>query len=289
MPTIAQFRTTGLTDMVAGTLFFSIGAVLIKLTGQRLPALEVVFARSLVMAVYCYVLARRAGAYLPGHNKLLLFFRGALGFAAYFCIFYSIIHMPLADATVVSLSFPLIVPLWAMLFLGERLEVRTVLSIIFGAAGMLCVVRPGFLFSDLSSYAPLAIAAAVGAALLSSVSVTIIRKLTETDHPLVIVLSAAVAGTIGAPIIGAGDWLLPTAGEAAMLLGMGLCMSVGQHFVTVGYGKSPASKVSVLYYLEVIYAAVFGLLVFNELPDAMTIFGSVLIVGGAALLALRRQ
>jgi drug/metabolite transporter (DMT)-like permease len=278
--------------MLAGTLFFSIGSVCIKLAGARLPTLEILFARSAIMAVYCFVLARRAGAYIPGHRKPLLVVRGVLGFAAYFCLFYAIIHLPLADATVITLAFPVVVPVWAALLLGERLEPATLLCILLGAAGMVLITRPPLLFGGASAYAPLAVAAAVGSALLSSICVTLVRKLTRTEHPLVIVLYAASAGTLGAPLfplLGAGGWLMPTWAEAAALLGMGLCMSMGQHCITVGYSRSSAARTSVLFYMEVVFAAVWGVLLFGEVPAPLAVAGALLIIGGAVLLALRKE
>lgn len=289
MPAITEYKATGLPYMLAGTLAFSLGAVCIKFTGARIPALEVVFARSLFMFLYCLILARRAGAHIPGHRKALLLLRGTLGFGAYFCIFYSIIHMPLADATVISLAFPLIVPVWAAIFLKEPMETRTILCVFIGAIGMICVTRPPLIFGGVSAYAPLAVAAAVGAAILSSICVTMVRRLTATEHPLVIVLYPALIATIGAPLIGAANWPLPTWTEAAYLLGVGLCMSVGQHCITMGYSRSTAARASVMFYMEVVFSALLGFLVFKEIPTATTIIGAVIIVGGAALLGLKRR
>ena len=275
--------------MVMGALSFSAGSALIKLAGTRLPALEIVFARSLFMSIYCWYLARRAGAHIPGHAKLLLFFRGTLGFGAYFCVFYAVIHLPLADALAIVFAFPLIVPMLAAIFLKEPMESVALFAAALGAAGMLCVTRPGFLFGEISGLDPLAVWIAVGAALFSAFSVLCIRKLTATEHPLVIVLYAGMISTVGAPLIDGWNWLLPTGLELVLLLSVGFFMSVGQHLITLAIAKSTAARASILLYMEVVFAAVFGYLLFHEIPDQMTVLGVAIIVAGAILLSMKKS
>lgn len=285
----SRFLVSGPATMLLGALFVSVGSALIKLAGTRLPALEIVFARSFFMVFYCWILARRAGAHIPGHDKRFLVLRGLLGFGAYVCVFYAVINMPLADALVIVYSFPLAVPIMAGLFLGERLERQVVLCSLIGASGMLLVAKPSFLFGTTSDLAPLAVAAAFGAAAFSSSSVVCIRKLTSTEHPLVIVLYAAGLSALGAPLLDGWNWVVPTWGELALLLGIGLFMSAGQHFITVAFGKAAAGRASVLFYFQVVFGAFFGYLLFDEVPDAFTVAGAALIIGGAVALAVFRR
>lgn len=284
-----SFFSSGLFAMIVGTFCFSVGSAFIKLAGARLPAMEVVFARSLFMLFYCYLLTRRAGVRITGNNKPFLFMRGLLGFGAYCCIFYAIIHMPLADALVIAYSFPLIVPLWAALFLGEPLEGRVLFCSLVGAIGLVFVTRPGFLFGASAELAPWALWAALGAATLSSFSVICIRKLTATEHPLVIVMYAGATSVIGAPLLDGWNWLVPTRKEFGILLGVGLFMSVGQQFLTTAFSRSSAARTSVLFYLEVVFAALLGYLCFAEIPDMLTLFGGGLIISSAVMLGLKSR
>ena len=275
--------------MAIGAFSFSLGSVFIKMAGTRLPALEVVFARSSFMGVYCYVLARRAGADIPGHNIRLLSLRGVLAFTAYTGVFYSVIHLPLADALVIVHSFPLIVPVLAAFFLREKLEKLTLACTILGASGLLLVTKPGFLFGDISRLESLAVAAAITAALAAGFSIICIRKLTATEHPLVIVLYAAIISSVGAPLLDGWNWLLPTGYETLLLLGVGLFMSLGQHLITMGISRSTAARASIFFYLEVVFAAFLGYFFFQEIPDKLTILGAAIIIASAALTGIKRH
>lgn len=275
--------------MIAGAFCVSVGAAFIKLAGDRLPALEVVFARSFFMFFYCLILARSAGANLLGHDRRFLLLRGLLGFAAYVCIFYAVIHMPLADALVIVYSFPLIVPFMAAVFLKERLEGRVVFCTLLGAIGMFFVAQPQFLFGSSSSISLLTLCAAIGAALFSSVSVLCIRRLTATEHPLVIVLYAAGLSALGAPLLDCWNWLIPTWQEALILLCMGVFMSLGQHFITVAFSRSSAGRTSVLFYLQILFGALLGYLLFDEIPDMATFIGASFIISGAAFISAKKH
>lgn len=275
--------------MIGGALCVSAGAAFIKMAGSRLPVMEVVFARSFFMLFYCYLGIRRAGVSVSGNDKRFLFLRGILGFGAYATIFYAIIHMPLADAMVIVYSFPLIVPFMAAAFLGERLESRVVLCSLFGAAGMFLIARPETVFGGTSAIPALAVAAAVGAALFSSISVICIRRLTSTEHPLVIVFYAAAISTVGTLVLDGWNWIIPTWKESLILLCVGVSMSIGQHFITVAFSRSAAGRTSVLFYFQVLFGAILGYLLFDETPEMTTFAGSALILGGATLLGFRKK
>lgn len=280
---------TNILIMIVGAFCISAGSASIKMAGERLPVMEVVFARSFFMLFYCAILARKSGARIMGHDKRFLFLRGILGFGAYVCIFYSVIHMQLADALVIVYSFPLIVPFMAAVFLGERLERSVLLCSILGAMGMFFIAKPGMVFSETSSISLLAVSAAIGAALFSSVSVICIRRLTSTEHPLVIVLYAAAISAIGALVMDGWNWVLPTGKELLILLCVGVFMSVGQHFITVAFSRSTAGRTSALFYFQVLFGAVLGYFLFDEMPGMNTFIGAAFILGAATLLGIHKS
>lgn len=272
--------------MIAGAFCISAGSAFIKLAGDRLPVLEVVFARSFFMLFYCYFLARRSGAKIIGNDKLFLFLRGLLGFGAYVSIFYAVIHLQLADALVIVYSFPLIVPFMAAIFLKEALEGRVLACSLLGAIGMFFVAQPGWVFGNVSQVSLLAVCAAIGAALFSSVSVICIRRLTVTEHPLVIVLYAAGISTVGSVLLDGWNWIIPTWNELGILLCVGVLMSLGQHFITVAFSQASAGRTSALFYFQVLFGAILGYLFFDEIPNLNTYIGSAFILGGATLLGV---
>src|SRR5215217_7502782 len=105
----ANERRTGAVravDMVLAAFCFSVMSMLVKLVGARLPSQEVVFVRAAVSLAVAYVLVRRARPGNWGNRKGLLVLRGLMGFAALSCFFYALIHLPLADATVIQYTNP---------------------------------------------------------------------------------------------------------------------------------------------------------------------------------------
>lgn len=288
--TLSRLRISPqLLTMFAGAFCVSAGSAFIKLAGDRLPVMEVVFARSFFMLLYCYFLVRKAGAGIVGNDKPILFIRGILGFGAYAFISYSVIHMPLADALVVIYSFPLIVPFMAAIFLRERLEGRVFFCSLLGAIGMFFIAKPDMVFHGTSTIPLLAVSAAIGASLCSSVSVVCIRKLTATEHPLVIVFYAAAISTLGSVLLDGWNWLVPTWQEVLILLCVGIFTSLGQHFITVAFSKSSAGRTSIMFYFQVLAGAILGYLFFNEIPDWATFVGAAFILGGATLLGFKKS
>ena len=95
--------TTGLRHMAVGAFWFSVMSVLVKLAGQRLPSMEIVFFRGILTLAMSYVIVKRAGIQpVLGTNRRLLLQRGILGAAALACFLFSLTHLPLAEATLIQ-------------------------------------------------------------------------------------------------------------------------------------------------------------------------------------------
>ncbi|MEJ2341698.1 MAG: DMT family transporter [Gemmatimonadales bacterium] len=116
--------SVGLRHMAVAALFFSLMSLLVKTAGQRLPVEEIVLARALITfgLTWAYLARRRISPW--GTRRTVLLLRGALGFGALLCFFYSVVHLPLADATVIQYTNPVFASLIAALVIGERLRVR---------------------------------------------------------------------------------------------------------------------------------------------------------------------
>ena len=122
----------GFRYMAASAFCFSIMSVLVKLAGQRLPTQEIVMLRSTLVALICWAMLRAAGIDVRGNRRRLLLVRGFIGFLALSCFFYAVVHLPLADATVIQYTNPAFTALIAVWFLGERIGAREALAV--GAA-----------------------------------------------------------------------------------------------------------------------------------------------------------
>jgi drug/metabolite transporter (DMT)-like permease len=277
----------GLRFMAGAALCFSLMALFVKLAGRTLPTMEIVFARSLFMAVFTFGLLRREGLAPLGNHRLLLFARGAIGVTALSLFYFAIPRLPLGDVTAIFYMAPIWTAFSAAFILRERTAGLVLAGIGTSLVGVALIARPTFLFGDgLGALDGLAVAAAVGASILSGLVYTIVRKLRATDAPNVIIFYLSWVGVVGAlPFL--GNWVLPTGWAWAWLLGAGLSTQLGQIFLTRGLHLERAGRAVSVGYLQVVFAFVWGALFFGTIPGLQSLAGAVLIVGSVLLIARR--
>ncbi len=265
--------------MVLGTFFFSVMSVFAKFAGQRLPTMELVLARVLVTLVMSWWAIRAAGVQPWGHNKPLLIARGFAGFAALSCYFYGITHLPLADATVIQFCNPMLAALIAVFALGERLTGAHLLATLGSIVGVILVAQPSFLFASAHALDPIAVAVAVLGAVFSALAYVIIRRLGETEHHLVVVLYfPLVTGPASLPILGLEGLVLPRGFEWLFLLGIGIFAQLGQLQITRGFALETAGRASAVTYLQIVLAYIWGMLLFQEFPNTLSMIGATLVI-----------
>jgi len=276
--------------IVAGAFAFSIMTSFVKIAGQRLPSQEVVAARAAVSLVLSWLLVRRQGISPWGTHRRLLFVRGFLGYLALSCVFHSVAVMPLADATVIQYLYPLFTAVLATMLLGERPTLRIAVAGVASIVGIVLVARPSFLFGVLpAAPAPLDVLIAVAGAFLTALAYVGVKRLTEVEHPLVIVFYfplVTLPATLPALLHSA---VMPHGVEWLVLIGVGVATQAGQVWFTRGLQYETATTATALTYMQVVFATIWGALFFGEIPDSRTIFGAILVVSGAFLLGVTRR
>ncbi len=139
-------------SLVLATLCFSLMSLFARLVGSRIPVVEIVFVRSLVTLGLTLLLLRRIRfTKWRGKDPKLLVIRGLTGFGALCAFFYSVTHLPLAEATVIHFTHPIFTAILAWLYLGERATARLWGAIALGLTGMLLITRPAALFAGVAS------------------------------------------------------------------------------------------------------------------------------------------
>ncbi len=276
----------GLRYMAAAGFFFSIMSLLVKLAGRRLPSQEVVLVRSLAMMILSAGALRRAGVGLWGRRRRLLVVRGTLGFAALLCFYYALIHLPLADATVIQYTNPAFTGIFAIWVLGEAMTGGELACMLTSLAGVVLIARPSFLFGAGMSRLPLlAVGIALAGAVFSGAAYVFVRKLGATEPPLVIIFYFALVSVLGSlPLLGRNArW--PTPLEWLVLLGVGVSAQIAQLYMTRGLGMERAGRAMSVAYVQVLFAALWGILFFGERPDLWAAGGAVLVLGSTWALA----
>jgi drug/metabolite transporter (DMT)-like permease len=275
--------------MAAGALAFSIMSLLVKVAGQRLPSQQVVMVRAVITFVLSVWAVRHAGVSLWGarSKRHLLIFRGIVGFLALSCFYHSIVHLPLADATVIQYMNPVFAGLMAGPLLGERLRRREVLSVAVSLVGVLLVMRPSFLFGHAAALDPVTVGIGLFGAACSATAYVTVRKLGATEHPSVIVFYFALVSVFAAVPTALPGAVWPTPGEWLVLVGVGVSTQLGQMSITHGLRLERAGRATATGYLQIVFAALWGILFFAELPDWGTFLGAALIIGSTLALARR--
>ena len=267
--------------MLVGTLFFSAMSVFAKVASERLPTMELVLARVVVSLIMSWWAIRRIGIYPWGNNKRLLVLRGFAGFMGLSCYFYAIAHLPLADATVIQFCNPMLAALIAVFALKEQLRPLDVVATVCSMAGVVLVAQPTFLFASGAPLDQVAVAVGVVGAIFSAVAYVVIRRLGSTEHHMVVVLYfPLITGPASLPILAVEGLVLPQGFEWLLLLGIGVAAQLGQIEITKGFKLETAGRASSVTYLQIVLAYTWGVLLFGEYPNAISILGALLVVVG---------
>ncbi len=275
--------------MILAAAFFSIMTVLVKALGTRIPASEVVFVRSIISVIITLQMLRSRRIPALGNRRGLLILRGIVGFVALVCFFYAIPRIPLADVTVIQYTNPVFVAVLAAMFLGERIGLRETVSVLLSLIGVAIIARPAFLFGGTTIIDPLVALIALAGAFLAAAAYTLVRKLRETEDPLVVVLYFPLVSVPAALPVMWPNMVWPSAVEWLLLLGIGITTQIAQIFLTWGLHAEKAARATAVSYVQILFATLWGIVFFAEYPDLATIAGATLIVAGVIIVGRRRR
>jgi drug/metabolite transporter (DMT)-like permease len=191
--------------------------------------------------------------------------------------------LPLAETTALVFITPLLVALLAGPLLGEQVRRRTWLATIAGFAGVLLIARPG------GAMVGPGILYALGGALCYAIYQILTRKLAATEHPNRLLFFTALVGTVSMSLTLPAYWdgQIPTLPQGLLIISLGLYGGIGHFMFIRAFREAPASTLSPLLYVQLIWATLLGWLVFNQLPDFLAIIGMLIIGVSGLSLAIR--
>ncbi|MDM8534115.1 DMT family transporter [Clostridiaceae bacterium HSG29] len=269
-------KTKGILYISLSSLFFSIMAITVKLT-PNIPVVEKIFFRNSIGLIPILITTYRSNLSLKPNNTRLIFIRSILGVLGIFCYYSALAKLNLADAVILNKLSPFFVLILSFAFLKEQITKKQVISLILALLGAILIIRPAFNLSIIPTLFGLFSAIFAGSAY------TIVRKLSETDKPLVIVFYFALVTTIITVtyMIITGDYVYPTLYEFIFLIILAISALIAQLFMTAAYSYAPAGELAIYTYLNIIFSITFGIIIWSEIPDIITISGaSLIIIGG---------
>lgn len=280
----------GLRYMILSALFFSMMSTLVKLGGQTMHSMQLVLARCLVAFVMSYIAIRRLGInpFGQAHRKLLIL-RGVLGFTGLCCFYYALTKLPLGEVTVIQYTNPMLTAFVASLWLKERLGKAEFLGVLGSLIGVVLIARPTFIFGGAASdFAPLALAAACTGAVVSSFAYTTVRALSGKAHAMVVVFYFPLIATPIALPASLPYLKVPTWQEWLILLGVGLTTQIAQVYMTRGLHLEKAGRAMSVTYLQIVFAFIWGVLLFDEVPSLLSCMGALIILASAIFVSRSR-
>lgn len=284
-PTPPSTVARGLWFMVGSAAAFSLMSALVKLASRTVPTAEIVLARAVVTLALSWLMVRRIGRSPWGQDRRRLAMRGAFGFTALACYYWTLGRLPLAEATTVHNTAPIWSALLAWWLLRERVARSTAFGLALGLAGVVLVARPWSAGRPEGLAESLAVLVALAAALTSAAAYVTVRHLARTEHPLVIVFYFPLVALPASLVWALPGWVTPTWSDALVLLGVGVTTQIGQVCLTYGLANAPTARAMAVGYLQVAFAVGWGLLAFDETPGLTTILGALAVVGGTAVTA----
>ena len=257
--------------MVLATMFFAIMNILVKYI-PGVGAVEIVFFRSLVSLVMSWSVLKVKRVPVWGNNKKWLIIRGLAGSSGLLFFFATIKLMPLGSAIAIQYMSPIFTSLLGIYFVKEK--VKPLQWLFFGLAFTGVIAIQGFDPRLTTFHALLGIAGALSAGM----AYNSIRKLKDSDHPLVIIFYFPL---VTIPITGAYllfNWITPSLFELGILLGIGVITQFAQYFMTKAYQSDTLSKIASIQYIGIVFALGAGYLLFDESYDFSSSLGIIVIV-----------
>ncbi len=274
----------GIALVSLGSLTLVAMAVLVKHLGERIPAMEIFWFRSLIGFILVLAVCwRDPFEALRTKRPGMHFIRGSTGAVGNACFFWTLTNMLLADAMAIQFSRPLFMIPLAIFFLGEIVGWNRIGVALIGFLGILIYARP---FT--AGFEPGVFIGALGA-FTGGLVVIWIKRLQTTEPTRVIMFYYAFWNTVLVAIPAAIWWVTPNAYEFAILCGVGFLGISGQSMITHGLSQGEATVLIPLDYSRIVYSAIIGYLLFSEVPGPWSFAGMALIVGCSLYLVLTEK
>lgn len=260
----------GIACLVLSAFCFALMSMFVHLAGD-LPSMQKSFFRNLVSALAAVVLLLRAGEPFRIRRENLPYFlmRSIFGTLGVLCNFYAVDHLVLADASILNKMSPFFTVLFSWLILKEKV-MPIQFSLIFGAfLGSIFVVKPTF-----SNLALVPSLLGFFGGICAGAAYTMVRKLGEAGEkgPVIVLFFSVFSCVVVLPWLVFGYHPM-TWQQAGILLLAGCAAAGGQFAITAAYRYSPASRISIYDYSQLIFSTMLGFFIFGQVPDGWSFLG----------------
>ena len=274
----------GILWMLLAMLAFPSMDAIAKHLAQSYPVVMIVWARYIfAVGMIAFIVRPRRWGPVPAARPGLQILRGLLVLVSAVLFFAGLRFIPLADATALVITAPILVTALAIPLLHEKVAVRRWLGMIAGVAGAMIIVRPGAGAMQWAALLPL------GAAFLFALHQIMARILGRTDEVTTTLAYTTVVGVLLSSAALPFFWVTPTFGDWALMAALSFFSICGQFAIIKAFKSAPATTVTPFTMTNLIWATLFGFAIFGDLPDRWTILGMAIIVTSCLYVQHRRR
>ncbi|KAM9197162.1 solute carrier family 35 member G1 [Dugong dugon] len=289
----------GLFYTLLSAFLFSVGSLFVKKV-QDVHAVEISAYRCVFQMLFVIpcLIYRKTGFIGPKGQRIFLILRGFLGSTAMILLYYAFQTTSLADATVITFSSPVFTSIFAWIFLKEKYSLWDALFTLFTIIGVTLIVRPPFLFgantkSMEESYSGhlKGTFAAIGHAIFAALTLVILRKMGKSVDYFLSIWYYVILGLVECVILLfiLGEWTLPSCGlDRLFLILIGLFGLGGQVFLTKAIQIEKAGPVAIMRTMDVVFAFIFQIIFFNDVPTWWTVGGALCVVASSTGAAIHK-
>jgi drug/metabolite transporter (DMT)-like permease len=252
--------------------------------GQGIPVLEIIFFRNAFafIPIALYILPTTGLRVLRTRRPLGHLTRSTVGLTGMVCGFSAAALLPLTEATAISFAAPLFMTALSALVLKEKVGRHRWGAVAVGFVGVLIMVRP-----SPTEFANVGVLFGLAGALGAAGAMIAIREIGRTEPGPTIVFYFTLAGMlVGLASLPFG-WVAPQPFTLAVLVVMGLLGGVGQLLLTQALKVAPVAAVAPFDYTQLLWASIFGFLIWGELPRPVTVAGALVVASSGVYILYR--
>lgn len=273
----------GILYIILSAFCFAVMNTMVRLSGD-LPSVQKSFFRNLVAFFFAFVilLKNKTPFSMQKGNLKYLILRSLFGTVGILCNFYAVDHLVLSDASMLNKMSPFFVLLFSWLILGEKLSWKQGMIVFTAFIGSLFIIKPTFVNMDMVP-SLIGLCGGIGA----GIAYTMVRILGQRGEkgPFIVFFFSGFSCLVTLPFL-IFAYTPMTWQQILILLGAGLAAAGGQFSITAAYCYAPAKEISVYDYSQIIFSAIIGFLLFDQVPDGYSILGYVIICAMALAMFL---
>lgn len=265
-------RNKGILYIILSAFGFAMMSAFVKLSGD-LPSMEKAFFRNVISLIIAsiVIINKHESFFGKKENQKLLLMRSTFGTLGIILNFYAIDQLILSDANMLNKMSPFFVIIFSALFLKEKLKPTHIVTIIAGFLGSLLIIKPTF------TIAIIPYVAGLSSALFAGSAYTCVRALGGKEKPQTIVFYFSFFSVVTLLPFLIINFEPMSILQLFYLIMAGLFATLGQFAVTLAYKYAPAREISIFDYSNIIFSAIISMVVFNQLPDIISVLGYLII------------